>query len=79
MIQYKPKRASSTVLSYNKLTKRFGDFVAVDALSLSISGDEAAFLGGEHERGVYSASQAEQNIVAATVGAYCNTPLQTFM
>ena len=54
---------SELVIHTDKLTKRFGDFVAVDALSLSISGGEIFGFLGANGAGKTTAHGWEANAI----------------
>ena len=59
---------SEPVIHTDKLTKRFGDFVAVDALSLSISGGEIFGFLGANGAGKTTAIRMLTGLLAPTSG-----------
>ncbi len=60
---------SELVIHTDKLTKRFGDFVAVDALSLSISGGEIFGFLGANGAGKTTAIRMLTGLLAPTSGS----------
>ena len=72
---------SEPVIHTDKLTKRFGDFVAVDALSLTISGGEIFGFLGANGAGKTTAIRMLTGLLAptsgkATVAGFDPTPVQ---
>ncbi len=59
---------SELVIQTDKLTKRFGDFVAVDALSLSVSGGEIFGFLGANGAGKSTAIKMLTGLLAPTSG-----------